>query len=130
MNNRNYRKNTIVFTEGSPGDEMYIVISGGLRVFKTINGEDVELGSLGKYDFFGEISALLSTKRTASVETTENSTLMCLSREAVLTKMREDPKFAEKLITTLAQKLAQADEVIKSLAGEKTSLEIIYGVKK
>ena len=72
---------------------------------------------------------LLETSRTASVQAVENTELLCLTKESLFDKIKEDPKFANRLITTLAQKLAHFNDIISELEGEKRSLEIIYGVQ-
>lgn len=130
MEERRYRKGKMICAEASEGAELYYVLSGSVRIYKTINAEEVELGVLGKHDFVGELSLLLSTPRTASVEAAEDTVLLCLSKEALFAKIRADSAFAERLITSLAQKVAQSNEVISELEGVKRSLEIIYGVKK
>jgi CRP-like cAMP-binding protein len=106
---------------------MYIIMTGAVRVFKTVNGEEVELGRLGRADYFGELSLLLDMDRSASVEAVERTELICLSKEALMQRIREDPMFAEQLVTTLARKLVRSNEIITELEGEKRSLQIIYG---
>ena len=130
MEQRKYKKDTMICAEGSVGSEMFYIMSGSVRIYKTINAEEVELGILGKQDFFGELTLLLGTPRTASVEAAVDTTLLCLSKEAFFAKIRDDSRFAERLITSLAQKLASANDVISGIEGVKRSLEIIYGVKK
>ena len=53
-----------VFRQGAPGDRMYFVIEGRLRVLRA----DEEIGSLGDGDFFGEVALFTSQPRNASVQ--------------------------------------------------------------
>ncbi len=130
MEERKYRKGRSICVESSVGTEMYYIVSGAVRVYKTITAEEVELGILGKREFVGELSLLLGTPRTASVDATEDTVLLCLTKEDLFKKIHQDSRFAEHLMTSIAQKLAQANEVISRIEGVKRSLEIIYGIKK
>lgn len=66
MEKKRYKNGQIIFEEASTGNEMYFILSGKIRVYKTINGEEVLLGRFGQHDFFGELSLLLETERSAS----------------------------------------------------------------
>ena len=124
-----FKKGTTICAENSPGDEMYIILSGRVKVFKNIDDEELHLSFLGPGDFFGEMCLLLEGLRTASVTAVQETELLGLSREGLINKIREDPDFGLRMISTLAKRLANAHGVISSLEGIKRSLEILYGFK-
>ncbi len=65
----------VIVHEGAPGDRVYFVRSGRVRVVKE---PAVQLAEFGPGDFFGEMSLVESVARSASVialEPTEVSTL-------------------------------------------------------
>jgi CRP-like cAMP-binding protein len=126
MKKVSYSKGQLICGENTPGEEMYIVLSGSVRVYKTINAERIELAVLKRNDFFGELALLLSAPRTASVEAMEDTELLALTKEALLDKVREDPRFAGGLIMTMARRIKSANDIITRLEGEKFSLELIY----
>ncbi|MBN2738697.1 MAG: cyclic nucleotide-binding domain-containing protein [Spirochaetales bacterium] len=123
---RKYKKGDLICTEGAPGDEMYLVLSGKVSVYKTQNCQKISLTTLGKNDFFGEMRLLLGLPRTASVEAQEATEIMIIPRKNFLAKLKDDPRFAGRMLQVLARRLVDAHEVIKNLEGEKASLEIIY----
>src|SRR5262249_52279649 len=49
----------IVVTEGEPGDSLYVVASGAIKVFvRNPQGRNFAVSRMGEGDFFGEISSL------------------------------------------------------------------------
>ena len=58
----------IVVTEGEPGESVFILAVGAVKVFtRDAGGRSVAIASLKEGGFFGEISALSGRSRTASV---------------------------------------------------------------
>jgi len=75
----------MVFRSGDPGDCVYSVLSGALRVFIEMDsGSIVELGQLGPGDSFGEVALLDGGPRSATVQALTPCQLFSLSREAFL----------------------------------------------
>src|SRR5690242_12154511 len=69
-----------VITEGEPGDSMFLVLDGQLRVYsKKRNGEIIFLRMLEAGDAFGEIALLNHATRAASVEAARESQLLKIS---------------------------------------------------
>lgn len=64
-----------VLTEGGIGTDVFVVYSGTLSVHKVLTLEPEEIGRLGKGDFFGEMSFLVNTHRSATVRTEEKCAL-------------------------------------------------------
>tara|TARA_B100001123_G_C15089419_1_gene939012 strand:+ start:311 stop:1030 length:720 start_codon:yes stop_codon:yes gene_type:complete len=68
----------IVVTQGDPGDAMYLVLAGRLRVRQLISGKESVLATLGVGEFFGEISLFDEGPRSADVVANETSTLLII----------------------------------------------------
>src|SRR5919198_2751080 len=43
-----------IFEKGTPGDALYIVLSGNVGIYDVDGGDEVEVGRIGPGDFFGE----------------------------------------------------------------------------
>jgi CRP-like cAMP-binding protein len=72
-----YESGEAVVEEGSPGESLFIVSRGILKVSTTgPEGNQVTVGTLTPGDFFGEISLLLDRPRTATV--VAESDVLCL----------------------------------------------------
>ena len=107
---------------------MYLILHGKVRVYKTMNSEQIELALFSSNTFFGEMSLLLESLRTATVKAVEDTTLLEISKEGLLVKIQQDPQFALRIITTMARRLKESHSIITNLEGAKRSLEIMYGV--
>ena len=105
---------------------MFVIQSGKVRVFKTINEERIEVAVMGREDFFGEMCLLLGEPRSATVEAMEDTTLLKLTKESFRKTFTSRPEIAERIVTRLAKRLLHANSIISNLEGEKRSLEIIY----
>jgi CRP-like cAMP-binding protein len=127
MNIKKARAGEIILRDGENGSEMYVVHSGSVLVYKTINSEKIELSVIGKGGFFGEMSLLLDPERHASVEAVTDSELLVLDKEGLLANIQADPAFAVVMMKSLAVRLTEAHRVIGKLQGEKTSLKMMYG---
>ena len=73
---------TPVFEKGSPSEALYVVLSGEVRIFDTVDGEVKEVSRLGPGDSFGELSLLLQTTHTKNAEAVEDSELMVIPEES------------------------------------------------
>lgn len=65
---RIYKPGEMIVREGEEGDEAYIIRSGKCRVFKTVDGKEIERRIIGIGEVFGETSVFTGKPRSASVE--------------------------------------------------------------
>lgn len=86
-----------LITEGQTTRTMYIVAQGEVRVFREKGGERVELARLKDGSFFGEIALLSSSPRMASVETSENTILLEMTRDDVAEIVKRHPSVSDVL---------------------------------
>ena len=126
MKVKRFKKGQLICKEDSPGDEMYIVVTGKVIVYKTVEDQQLDLAQLTSMNFFGEIALLTGDRRTATVQAVKDTQVLALTKEDLLKKMQGDPKFALTFVTTMARRLTRAHKMISSLADVKRSLEVAY----
>lgn len=63
-----YQDGQVIFREGSPGDCVYVVISGTVEISKNVKGRPIFLDTLQKGDIFGELSFFGGIKRAATAK--------------------------------------------------------------
>jgi CRP-like cAMP-binding protein len=93
-----------VFRAGDPGDALYFVIDGKVRVL-TPERAPIELG---EGEVFGEMSVLDSSPRSAAVEVAEDSTLLRIAQEDFYDVLHETAELAEGVIHVLVRRLRGA----------------------
>jgi CRP/FNR family transcriptional regulator len=104
----------ILFREGDPGDKMYLIKSGSIKITKA--GGDVEktLAYLKEGDFFGEMAIIDESPRSATATAVEESRLVIIDREAFRNQVKKSP-LIEYILETLTRRLRATDEQIKFL---------------
>lgn len=113
---RQFPKNTVLVQEGDKSDQLYVVMSGRLKVFLgDADGKEVILDSLGPRQFFGEM-ALDGEPRSASVMTVEVSSLSILQREQFKQFLADKPKAALALIYALIKRARALTRSVGNLA--------------
>jgi CRP/FNR family transcriptional regulator, cyclic AMP receptor protein len=114
---RAFPKNSVLVQEGDKSDQLYIVMSGRLKVFLAdADGKEVIIDSLGPGQFFGEMSALDGESRSASVMTAEPSSLCVVQREQFKQFLADHPNAALALIVMLIRRARNLTRTVGNLA--------------
>ncbi|MEK6209758.1 MAG: cyclic nucleotide-binding domain-containing protein [Pseudomonadota bacterium] len=113
---RVYPKNTIVVQEGDKSDQLYVVLSGKLRVFLADSeGKDITIDILGPDQYFGEM-ALEGEPRSATVMTTEVSRLSVIERSQFRQFFATNPEAAYWLYLALVRRARNLTRGVGGLA--------------
>ncbi len=117
---RSYPSRSVVFEEGVPGDYMYIIKEGQVKISKlSDDGREKILEILGPGDFVGEMALLDGGPRSASVKSTEPCVLLALSRHDFMSLLRENSEISLELIRELTRRLRETDEQVRGLLFER-----------
>jgi len=113
---RPYPKNSIILFEDDPGDALYVVVSGRVKVVLIgEDGREVILSTMDSGDFFGEMSLIDDEPRSAHVIAMEDSRLLVLRRDDFHRCLDTTPRIALGLLRALSKRLRQADSKIGGL---------------
>jgi CRP-like cAMP-binding protein/ATP/ADP translocase/HEAT repeat protein len=104
-------ENETVFKMGEPGDSMYIIIDGKVRV----HTDEHLLNYLGESDVFGEMALLDPEPRIASVTAVEPTRLFRLDKAPFYQLMEERPEVATGIIRVLTRRLRNTDRELSQL---------------
>ena len=101
----------IVFRDGDPGDCLYSVLSGELRIFKEFSDRtQLEIGRLGPGDSFGEIALLDGGPRSYTVQAVTHSHLFSLGRDAFLEALPAAPTLVAAILANVAAHVRASSE--------------------
>lgn len=120
---REFDRGELLFVEGDVGDTLLVLVTGSVTVFRTSpDGERAALTVLEPHEVLGEIALLDGAARSASVEATEATTALSLSRSEFFALLRQQPSVLEPLMRqlgTMVRRLTEqaADHVFLDLAG-------------
>ncbi len=82
----------VLFQKDEPGDSMYIILSGRVRIFtRDSEGREIPIRDYGPSQMFGEFAILDDQPRSASAAATESLEVLVLSRQIFLDFLKERP---------------------------------------
>jgi CRP-like cAMP-binding protein len=113
---KSYPKHSVILFEDDPGDALYVVLRGQVKVVLVgEEGREVILSILKDGDFFGEMALIDDQPRSAHVIATEESQLIVLRRDDFSRCLEESPRIALGLLQALSRRLRRADDKIGGL---------------
>jgi CRP/FNR family transcriptional regulator, cyclic AMP receptor protein len=110
-----YEHGEVIVREGDEGSEMFIIQEGEVEVSREMGGASVVLATLGRGEFFGEMSLLESEPRSATVRAVGKTTLLVLKRGGLLLKIRRDPTFAVEMLQHMSHRLRYVNQALTGL---------------
>ena len=109
-----YERSSFVFRNRDPGDAMYLIDLGKIRI-SIADADDhvVILAELGPGDFFGEMAMLDGHGRSADATVIEDARLAKLTREDFLSFVDSDPRIALEMLTAVTRRLRRTDDLLR-----------------
>jgi CRP/FNR family cyclic AMP-dependent transcriptional regulator len=123
---REFPAGTVLFREGEPGREMYVVQQGKVTISKRVGDVEKILSSLGPGEFLGEMSILNNKPRSATATCTDRSRLLVLDAKTFETMVRSSAEIAIRMIKKLADRLQEANEQIENLLLADASARVAH----
>ena len=127
---RGYPKNSVILFEDDPGDALYVVVGGRVKVVLIgEDGKEVILSVLKDGDFFGEMALIDDEPRSAHVIAMEDTDLLVLRREDFQRCLEGQPRMALSLLRALSGRLRKAEfllELAEEGDGETISRNVTH----
>jgi CRP/FNR family transcriptional regulator len=116
MTPRRLSRGDIVFREGDPGDSLYVIVTGKIKLARTSgDGRENLLSVLGPGEMFGELSLFDPGPRLSTAYVVSNTELISLGNDALRTVLSEHPEVAMQMLAGLAHRLRRTNEGISDL---------------
>ena len=117
MVTRSFQKNTIIINEGDEANSFFIIIKGAVKVFlSNEEGKEIIINAQGAGDHFGELALLDDAPRSASVITTEKSTIGVIAKEDFHKVLAKNTDLSLNLIRELTRRVRLLSDNVRSLA--------------
>jgi CRP-like cAMP-binding protein len=94
---KSFSAGQVIIREGDPGDCAYLVVSGAVQVFRTVDGQLIVLANIEEGSIFGEMALIDNQPRTANVKALRKTNCVRITEDVF-----------EKV-------LAKADPIVKAL---------------
>ena len=114
---KSYRRNTIIIEYGDDASTLFLLIRGKVKIFVSGEGDkEVVFGERGPGAFIGEFALLTGGKRSASVQTTEDSEFLVLKQDAFNEAIYKHPEIALHLLRDLAKRACDLSDEMSAVA--------------
>lgn len=116
MTSLKLNRGEVLFEEGEPGDRLYVIGSGKIKVGRSSSdGRENLLTVLGGGDVLGELSLFDPGPRTATATAVSSSVVYELTHERLSALLASDPSVASYLLQALAHRLRRTNEALADL---------------
>ena len=113
-----FQAGTTIFAEGTPGDVLYVILSGEVEV--SLRGELIEV--LGPGELVGEMALIDPSVRSATVVAKSDCRLAVINEQRFLYMVQETPYFALHVMRVLVQRLRRSLETWPACEGRNAHL--------
>jgi EAL domain-containing protein (putative c-di-GMP-specific phosphodiesterase class I) len=103
-----YAAGASIFQEGDSGQDAYLIEHGKVAISVTRNGERKTIAVLGEAEMFGEIALIDHLTRTASATVLEDATLIPITRDLILSKLKESDALLSHLLQVVVERYRDA----------------------
>ncbi len=115
-----FKADDCVVRENEVSRDLFVILEGRISIGKTLYaGDERELGVLGPGEFFGEMSFLDDSPRSASAHCTEKTSLLRIDKSSfdklAARKPRTAYKIMMKIARTLGERLRASNNVVESI---------------
>ena len=115
----------VLFREGDPGDSLYLVVMGRLRVVAHNNGNEKIIGEAAHGECIGEMAVLTSEPRSATVYAIRDCELLRFSRDLFEQLLNTHPKVMTMIIRILIDRLKRTSCQSSSSSGKITNIAVV-----
>lgn len=125
---KEFPKGTVLFNEGEPGKDMFVLQSGKISISKKVRDVEKVLALLGPGEFFGEMAIISNKPRNATATVTEDAKLLVIDPKTFEAMIRGNSEIAVRMIKKLAERLSEADAQIENLLLSDPASRVVHQV--
>lgn len=116
MDTVGFPKGTTIFDEGEPGDRLYIIVEGKIKLARHApDGRENLLSVMGPSDMFGELSIFDPGPRTSSAVCVTDVTCATMDSTMLREWIDNHPEISQQLLRVLARRLRRTNASLADL---------------
>jgi CRP-like cAMP-binding protein len=113
---RRFRRGEVIFHAGDPGDGLFILISGEVKIaLPSETGDEAILATLGAGDVFGELALLDGAPRSATATARVAAETVVLPRDRFHALIDSEPAVRDALLASIAGELRRLTTHVEEL---------------
>lgn len=127
IDSKEYKKNEVVFLEGTKAQTLYFVNKGKIKLYKyTKDGKEQILHILSEGDFFGELNLLRESEYGFSAKVIETSNICTLGNNDLKELLLNNPQIAIKILEVIGERLSKVESLAQNLATKDVLTRFAY----
>ncbi len=128
---RSYQKGRFIFMEGEPGEALYILKSGLIKLTKRLeDGREHILHFVNPGEIFAEVVLFDGGDYPATAEVQENSVVGVLRNQDIERLISQNPSMALGMLHIMSRRLRTAQEKVMNLALHDTARRLAFALIK
>lgn len=113
-----YRAGDVLFRAGDPGDSMFIIQAGRVRIYTEPNeNQSLILMHYGPSQIFGEFSLLDNKPRSASAAAETDLDVFMLNRDTLMSFLKDRPQASIAMMVSLSERVRYTTAYVEEIAG-------------
>lgn len=117
-----------LFHENDRSRELYIIQSGSVKVYRTLNGREVELAIVGKGSVLGEMALIDGRPRSASAVALDICVAIVVDADSFHSRVKGVPAWLMTIVKMTSKKIRNADRLLQSIGGSHHGINIILAL--
>lgn len=113
-----YKKRQFIYTEGEIANEMYVIISGSVKIIKNVKNNIANIAVLEKSSFLGEVALFRGEKHSSTAVAETDIELAVINKETFDQQLKVLPNWFQSVIRSMADRLHHASEQLSIQAKE------------
>lgn len=105
-----YEDDTVIFHEGEPGNCMYYISSGKVRISKNSPEGEVHIATLPEGEIFGEMALFDQLPRSATATAVGNTRLLTIDKKKFIKSVSRDPSLAFTILEAMSKRTRRLNE--------------------
>jgi len=127
---RTFPAGSLVFCEGDPGAELYVIQSGRVQISRRVRGREMHLITLAAGEFFGEMAIVNNKPRSATATVIEEARMLVLDARTFEAMVRGNSEIAVRLVKKLAARLDAANAQVEKLLLQDLNHRLVYHLRR
>lgn len=122
ISERRFSRGEMIFTPGDPDEQLYFVLSGTVRVYKTYGDfKEATVALLKDNGIFGKLDLAQSGAQDEFAEAATEARVSVVRKPAVSWLIKRQPELSLSLFSAFSNRLRQSDELIVTLLHREVS---------
>lgn len=127
---RPFEAGDVIFREGEPGTEAYLLEEGRVRLIKKVRGAERSLMVLKPGDLFGESALLGGPARSSTAIALSRGVALALDQGTLQNLVERNPAVAMRIIKQLVGRLRDAEDQIEIMMLNDTQSKVVNALLK